>query len=162
MNIRYKYLFELTTNQIKQLKKICSDKNIMKWIGDGNIWSNEYVNNLINYSNEDHKNKYIHNYLYIAILNKNSVIGLSGIHPMVNDKKNIQLMIFIHHNYHGKGISTLVINKLKEYKNIYFKSKKFYVVILQNNIKSNYMMHNYKIKNNIILKNNKYNVYEII
>ena len=161
MNIKYKLLYLLTDNQIKQLYNILNNYNIMKWIGNGNLWSMEDINELIKYSKNDFDINYKNiSYFYIAILNNNHVIGLAGIHPGFGKyKQSLQTLYLLDESYQGKGIAKQIRKRLKECSDIIFSKKNIYTITTNNNIKNIKSLKNDKKIDTFIFKNKSYFVY---
>lgn len=165
MDVKFKYLFELTKLEIIDLMKILSDKETMSWIKIGKPWSLDYILDLIKYSKDDYNKKFKYTeYIYICMFINNKLVGFCGLHPMVKNKLNLtglQIMIIIHPDYRGKGLSKLMIDKLIQFNDI-FLNKKIYALVLSNNVQSNRTFKRFiSTKQQITVKTKKYNVYTL-
>jgi RimJ/RimL family protein N-acetyltransferase len=165
MDIKYKYLFELDNSEINELMIILSNKETMKWIKNGKPWTIDYINDLIKYSKEDYDNNFKNiEYVYLCVILNNKVIGFCGLHPMIKIKSTInglQILIIVHPEYRGKGISKLMIEKLLKFNNI-FLHKNIYSLVSISNIPSNKSLGKYKsTKQQVIIKNKKFYMYEL-
>lgn len=113
-------LHKITTEQKNLLLTLVSDNNIMKSIKNSDIWSPDYINKLIDYSNNnfdiDTNNDSINyrvNY-YFAILVGEKLCGYCGLIPMIDPYAggDLQLEIMLDENSRKKGIATCALAKL--------------------------------------------------
>lgn len=150
-------LKKIINNDYKELYKITSNIDIMKYVGNGKIWDLKKTKIFIKYSIEEQKysNKIRTNFFYKIILNK-KLIGIIGIHKYDNEN-DYNLTTFIDKKYQGKGYGTkvllLILKKIiKIKKNI----KKIVSQMLIDNISSEKSCKNVGfIFRNIIIRNNK-------
>lgn len=130
-----------------KIYKLTQDPKLMKYIGNGKIWSIDMVNKFLNY-NVNSKTSY-------KIMFNNKLIGLIWV-----KKINKENTIFISREYQGKGLGSKTVklfNKILSDNDIYY----YFQYINVNNIKSLRLFN----KNNIfkIKNDNKYkNTYKFI
>ena len=134
------------------IKKITSNINIMKYVGNGQIWDQKKLDNFMKYIliENDLKNK--KNYYYYKIIDKNIFIGIIGISKLQNDSHH-NITYFIDQKYWKKGYTTkaigIILQKVNHINHIY-------ALILENNIPSQKVVKkNGFIFNKIVNKNNK-------
>jgi len=165
--LKYKFIHEINKEQFEQLYKIVSNEEIMKWIGNGKIWTKEKIMELMKYSKEDFNNNFkISKYLYNVVLHKNNVIGLIGLHPYKINNNSIQITLLLSKEYQGKKLSKRLLNKIILLKKKYFNKYDLYYIYKKTNNKSGYVI----LNNNLNLKkcndtkfnNEDYFVYQII
>ena len=112
-------LDKITKSNKKDLFELVSNINVMKYVGKGNVWTNEKTNKFINYclKEENTNNK---NTLFLKIINKNNgaFIGIIGIHKYEETDKDYELTYYIKKQEQGKGIGSnalkLMLNKFHE------------------------------------------------
>lgn len=161
--LKYKLLHNLTKLQIKQLLNIISKPNIMKWIGNGNIWTLQYLNNLIKFSKSDFESNYKNiSYFYFAVLNNSTIIGLAGIHPGFGKyKQHLQVFYLLDEKCQGFGLSKFIRQRLKKCSKALFPDKYIYVITYKNNTKNIKSLKNNKKLDNFTFKNKIYYVYSL-
>jgi len=166
--LKYKFIHEINKEQFIELYNIVSNENIMKWIGNGKIWTKEKLIELIKYSKEDFNNNFkTSKYLYNIILHKNKVIGLIGLHPFKINNNSLQITILLSLDYQGKKLSKKILNKIISLKKEYFKNYDLYYIYKKNNIKSgNVILNNKNVKikkcNDTKYNNEEYFVFQIL
>ena len=166
--LRYKFIHEINKEQFIELYNIVSNDDIMKWIGNGKIWTKEKLMELIKYSKEDYYDNFKSSkYLYNIVLHKNKVIGLIGLHPYKINNNSLQITILISKEYQGKGLSKKIIKKIISLKKKYFNKYDLYYIYKKTNIKSgNVILNNKNIKinkcNDTKFNNEDYYVYKIL
>lgn len=130
-------LYKFKDEDVNELYKITSNRNVMKFVGDGKIWNKNKTTKFINYSLNEQKlnNSKRNNFFYKIGLNK-KFIGIIGIHKY-DKEKDYNLTFYLNKKFQGKGYGTtalkLIIKKIyKIRKNI----KKIISNILVDNIGS--------------------------
>ncbi len=106
----------MTYNNINELELITRDKNIMKYIGKGNIWSKQDIKQFIKDEKiEKAKTQEQRLYYSFVLIYNNTVIGF------ISGRKNKQLLpdngtiydlllrMFISNKYKGRGFGKLII-----------------------------------------------------
>lgn len=124
-NIELIGLNELDDKKIKELSEITLNKDIMKKIGNGKIWSIDDINKyILDEINEINKPNILRKYYSYILLINNKVIGF------ISGRKNnlllkpqtpydLLLRMFIHQHYSGKGYGKLILNLfINKYKSI--------------------------------------------
>jgi RimJ/RimL family protein N-acetyltransferase len=110
-----KQLDKLSNVELKQLSQITRDKNIMKHIGTGKIWS---LKDLYTFANDEKKESRLSHqkrqYYSMCLINNNKVIGfIAGRknRKIIPDLKphDLLLRMFISNDYGGKGYGKLII-----------------------------------------------------
>jgi RimJ/RimL family protein N-acetyltransferase len=157
IKLKYKFLFELSNKQIKQLYKIVSNINVMKYVGKGTGWPEQKLLELIKFSKNDYKLNFQNTeYLFLGVLNNNSnIIGLCGYHPMIfKDIPGEQIIRILSKRYQGKGLGTLLCNQIIKIHKLYKPKNKLYSMINKSNISAIKSMRKQKFK---LEYNRKYN-----
>ena len=158
-------LQNITSNDNKDIKIISQNKNVMRFIGNGEIWNDEKVNNFIKY-NELEKNlpdKKRDNYYY-KIVDENKFIGIIGFHKFFALRNNnFYLTIFINPQSQGSGVFSqsikLLKKKIQKHKPYI---KKLFSLVRDTNVKMNEISANKFIFNkSVLLKKDKLNEYII-
>ena len=109
-------LREIIKNDFKDLYKITSNINIMKFVGNGYTWNENKTKSFIKYSLKEQKlDLKKRNIFFYSIVNEDKFIGIIGIHKYINED-NYYLTFFINKKYHGKGYGTkalkLILDKV--------------------------------------------------
>ena len=94
-------LEELDYDDRDDLYKLSNYKSIMKWIGNGKVWSRDKIEKLIELQLSDRHDKH-RSYFYFKIVLDNTTIGIIGLHPF-SYFKGSYLTVFINPQYQGKG-----------------------------------------------------------
>lgn len=133
MNIK---LQDITQRDFQDIKKLTQNKNVMKFIGNSEIWSDVKVNKFIKYNVLEQENSDIlrENYYY-KITNNNIFAGIIGFHKFKPLKtNNLYLTIYIQPELQGQGIFSqslkLLIRKIHHYKQ---KETKLYSLVRNTN-----------------------------
>ena len=159
MNIKLK---NINKNDFDNIYKIVSQKEIMKFIGNGNIWDKEKTHRFINYCLQEQKlpDSKRENYYYKIVSNK--LVGIIGFHPFINFKGYF-LTIYLDTNEQGKGYFSkslnLLIDKVKTHKpNI----THILSLVNEKNSKMNIISKfKFKFEKKIKIKNKFFNQYRI-
>lgn len=113
MTLKLKNISKLDYDNILN---IVSDENVMKYIGNGQIWTSDKTRRFINYSLEDQKLKDDRTTFFYKIVSGSKFIGIIGIHKY-DTEDNYYLTIFIDKIYQGKGYGRksleLILDKFK-------------------------------------------------
>lgn len=112
LNIKLKNIYKSDFNRIKELT---TNENIMNNIGIGKTWTDDKINNFINYCLYEQKidNKYRYNYYYKIYLEDHKItVGIVGVHK--NKYNEYEATIFIDEKYQGQGIFKATFYLLKE------------------------------------------------
>ena len=166
--LKYKFIHELNKEQFIQLYNIVNDIEIMKWIGNGKIWTKEKIMELMKYSKEDFNDNFKSSkFLYLIVLHKNNIIGLVSLHPYKINNNSLQITILLSQDYQGKKLSKRIINKIILMKKKYFKNYDLFYIFKKSNIKSsNVVLNNSNLNikkcNDTKFNNELYYVYQII
>lgn len=158
---RFKYIHKLTKKELDELYQLVQSED-MKYLGNGEKWTKDKLNNIIIFSKKDYNNKYkSSNYIFTVLFINNKLIGLGYIHPGLNKYTNyLQIAILIKSTEQGKGYSKLLINKLIKLNKKYF-NKKLISLVKKNNTKSNYSFKKYLKIDEITINKKDYNVYDL-
>ena len=113
-------LNKIKTTDFEELHKITSDKEVMKYIADGKVWTNNKTKKFLKYSieeqNNNNNNKSRTSFFYKITLNK-KLIGIIGIHKYKKEK-DYSLRYFLNTENQGKGYGTqalkLILHKIKK------------------------------------------------
>ena len=115
-NTRLIPLYNMTYNNINELELITRDKNIMKYIGKGNIWSKKDIKQFIKDEKiEKAKTREQRLYYSFVLIYNNTVIGfISGrkktqLLPDNGTIYDLLLRMFISNKYKGRGFGKLII-----------------------------------------------------
>lgn len=118
----------------QRISEITSQKNVMKYIGTGEVWSDDKVDKFIKYNLEEQaQTDDIRENYYWGICYENKLVGVVGIHPVYYDKKNNYLTVFLDENNLKKGIGSGAIKKAID-KYWIVKKNDIYSDVLINNI----------------------------
>lgn len=162
-DVEFKFIHHLTNTEINQLSKIVGDKENMKELGDGNIWDDEKIKKIIEYSKNDYDEHFKNSrYLYIVIIVKGEVIGIGYIHPGLKEysKCCVQNAILIDKEHRRKGYGKMLNEELIKMNSKFIK-KSIMSFVKINNKSSNGVYKRYKLKGQLMFGKNKYNVYEL-
>ena len=118
-NINKCYLMPLnkiTTKHIEELSVITKDKEVMKYIGKGNIWSIKDIKQFVKDENMEAKknNKNRMYYSYVMVCN-NQVVGFiagrknKNLLPIDSSPYDLLMRMFISRHHIGKGYGKLII-----------------------------------------------------
>lgn len=105
-------LTKITENDKHVLINITSDKDTMKSISDGKIWSEKKVNNFIYYNSVDNnQSSDIRTNFYWGMKINKKLIGIVGIHTINYGKSRntFYVTIFIDKSNVGKGYGTIFL-----------------------------------------------------
>ena len=166
--LKYKFIHEINKEQFEQLYNIVNDIDIMKWIGNGKIWTKEKIMELMKYSKEDFDNNFKSSkYLYNVVLHKNKVIGLIGLHPYKINNNSLQITLLLSKDYQGKKLSKKLLNKIISFKKKYFNNFDLFYIFKKSNLKSSNVIINtssLKLKkcNDAKFNNDFYFVFQIL
>jgi predicted acetyltransferase len=115
-NIQLVHITSLTMNQLKQLANITSNKETMKHIGKGRIWSlKEIITYIDDEKKEIHKPEDRKSYYSFILLLNNHVIGYisgrksGGIGIGYKNRFDLLLRMFIDSNQIGQGFGTRIL-----------------------------------------------------
>lgn len=161
--VSFKIIHHLTKNELEELIDIVSDEENMKELGDGNVWSKDKINDIINYSKDDYEDKFKHSkYLYLVPIVDDKVIGIGYIHPGLKYYSDccVQNAILIDKKFRNKGYGKMLNEELIKMNNKYIK-KKLLSFVKINNISSNKVYKRFKLKGQLLFGKNKYNVYDL-
>lgn len=107
--------YKLNKAQISELKKIVQNANIMQFIGKGNIWSQDHLDDLINYSREDTGKENREYYYFGIVISDKRLIGFLNVHPcpkFLNNGPCLQLQYGLNPEFQGRGYMSQSISKL--------------------------------------------------
>ena len=102
-------LLKIKKSDIKDLLKITSNKDVMKFVGDGKIWNENKTKKFINFSVKEENNNIDKrtSFYYKISLNK-KLIGIIGIHKYDNEIV-YGLTYYIAKKYQSKGYGTIAL-----------------------------------------------------
>ena len=105
-------LVQLVPSHREQLKHITSQKNTMKWVGNGRTWDDERIEKFLSYSVGDGADK-PNKYRYWGIEDESHrLIGVVGIHPASYDKSvDAAVTIFIDQSSIGRGVGRIALSE---------------------------------------------------
>ncbi len=133
-------LQDITHNDYSDIKKVSQNKNVMRFIGNGEIWQNHKINNFIKYNvlEKDLPDKRRDNYYY-KIVDDNSFVGIIGFHKFGALKNNnFYLTIFVSPQSQSSGVFSqslkLLVKKIKKHKPYL---NKLYSLVRESNTKMN-------------------------
>jgi len=169
-------LQNITFRDFKDIKKLTSSQNVMKYIAEGNIWSVERVKKFIKYcqiennQNDNKRTKYYYKIVNIdneksskqSIHNTYTFIGIIGFHTFLQFK-DYYLKVYIKEHQQGKGFYSKAVNLLL-HKVAKHKPHINYILSLvyKDNEKMNSISKKkYEFINTLFLKNTELNKYKI-
>ena len=97
-------LTNISSKQLEQLSVIVSDKEVMKWVGTGELWSIDKIKKNIEYLK-----KSPNNFMAWVIVYNSVVVGYLALTRRFNEQ---DIRIFIGREYQGKGIATTALKVL--------------------------------------------------
>ncbi len=158
-------LSKIVKSDFNHIKELTKNEEVMKFVGNSQIWNDKKVNNFINYCIEDDKKKRNRDSYYYKIVMKNTTefIGVIGFHKFNVSGINNQffLTIYINPKYNGMGIYKnafeLLIKKMKEHEP---RKDGLYIMVRKNNERMNTISKkNYKFIKEIIFNREQFNIY---
>ena len=102
----------ITQNDYKDIAELTSNYNVMKYVGDGKIYSSKKVKNFIKYceievnQNDNNRTNY-----YYKIVDDDKFIGIIGFHLFQNNK-DYYLSVYTDPKYQGKGYFSKALSLL--------------------------------------------------
>lgn len=73
---RFKYIHNLTKKELNELYQLVQSED-MKYLGNGEKWTKDKLNNIIIFSKKDYDNKYkSSNYIFTVLFINNKLIGI--------------------------------------------------------------------------------------
>lgn len=161
--MEFKFIHQLSNKEQKELFKIVNDENNMINLGTGEKWDKTKFEDIINFSKFDFEHNFKKSsFLYLVGLNKNKIVSFGYIHPALIPYKEccLQIAVFVVNKERGKGYGKLLNEELIKMNKQYLKKRLFAFVKLTNK-PSNRLYRDYELKGQIILKDIKYNVYDL-
>ena len=160
-------LDKIVKSDFKNIKKLTSNEEVMKYVGNSKVWNNKNVTNFIDYCIEEQDNeddRYPrNNYYYKIINNLKEFIGIIGIHKfsVFGIKNQFFLTIYIDPKYNGMGIYKksfeLLIKKIKSTRP---GVNNLYIMVRLNNERMNTISKkNYKFIKEITFNREQFNIY---
>lgn len=111
-NIR---LVDIRESHFNDIRKLTSNIDVMKWVGNGKIWDARQLSNFMKYNAiEQKQSPDIRTSYYYAIEYDASLAGIVGIHKLDYGDHQRGLTIYIDPAYQGRGIARQVIAMLAE------------------------------------------------
>lgn len=158
-------LDKIVKSDFEDIKKLTANEEVMKFVGNSQIWNDKKVNNFINYCIEDDKKKRNRDSYYYKIIMKTTkeFIGIIGFHkfniPGINNE--FFLTIYINPKFNGMGIYKnafeLLIEKMKLHEP---RKSKLYIMVRKNNERMNTISNkNYKFIKEITFNREQFNIY---
>ena len=158
-------LDKIIKSDFNMIKELTNNEEVMKFVGNSQIWNEKKVNNFINYCIEDDKKKRNRDSYYYKIVMKTTKesIGIIGFHkfniPGINNQ--FFLTIYINPKYNGMGIYKkafeLLTIKMKEHEP---RKDGLYIMVRLNNERMNTISKkNYKFIKEIVFNKERFNIY---
>lgn len=158
-------LDKIIKSDFNMIKELTANEDVMKFVGNSQIWNEKKVNNFINYCIEDDKKKRNRDSYYYKIVMETTkeFIGIIGFHkfniPGINNQ--FFLTIYINPKYNGMGIYKnafeLLIEKMKVHEP---RKDGLYIMVRLNNERMNTISKkNYKFIKEIIFNKERFNIY---
>jgi len=132
-------LSEIKEKDYKFIQELVSDDSVMKYITNGNIWSDEKIDKFIKFSLDEQRlnNKEREQFHYLINVEDDNIGIISFFKERDN---NYHLRVFLSPKFQGQGYFSksleLIKKRLKSYKNV----DKLYVEVHQDNHKMNNIM----------------------
>jgi len=141
-NINFVKLETSSNKDKKDLLEIAQKPEIMKFIGSGTVWSEQYIDSL--------KDSYV--YYNWIIKDKEIVVGYIGLRPM-NKEEGLQIRIFIYPG--GKGYGSLALKELERRS----KGIKLWSIVEVSNEPSNRLFKNWPLIKTEMVYGKQHNLY---
>ena len=118
----------LEPEDIKLVSNLTQKKNVVKYVGNGNIWSQDKLENFIKYNKEEQKNIKPRQ-RYYKIVENNKFVGIIGFFLLIF-YGGYYMNAIISPEYQGMGYFHKSLNLLKEkIKSIELKSSRIYILV---------------------------------
>lgn len=92
-----------------EIKAITADEKVMKWVGNGQTWSEDKLRKFFDYCAAEQRDEAARTYYYYAVMLGKVCIGVVGVHPVGYVYSDPVLTVFMSSATNSRGYGTRAI-----------------------------------------------------